>query len=303
MPHVIHKASNVCTYHASVELLADPHWKDPAWPGDPNYHVNIPGLRELHAAGVPERYVTAVDVGGGVFEAQELGQAAKDALDLPVAKAAKLTEIDVEFAAAFEAKLASTLRSHWPRNVEHLPGIRDALIALVTAATTPVEVQAIVVAYADPVDAPSSPADVLHLSATGDSPVLTANGWTKIGSVTSNQVKDGTAFSDRVSGAHVDNLIRLKTDATIRLFFGATWTIGGAACTVEVAISRNGGNPSAAYQRFGFGGSGVVGDVLTGASTGVVNATDGDTFEVYARCIGGGSSAVFNRLFLSASRL
>jgi hypothetical protein len=70
MAHIINKVNGITLYNTDNSLLTFPEWKEPGWPGDPNYHVNIDNLVNLYLSGVLAIDVKAVDIGGGVFQAQ-----------------------------------------------------------------------------------------------------------------------------------------------------------------------------------------------------------------------------------------
>lgn len=303
MPHLIPKSTNqTALFNRNANMLSNPDWKAVGWPGDPTYHVQIDQLEALYAAGVPARYVKAVDIGGGTFQAQEMNATEKNVVDLPGAKQAKQNEIKQVEDFFFNDNLDPSLSQVWPRPVQHLPAQKAALSAQVTAATTVAQVNAIIVAYPPPAvgDEPPGPSDYLHVFLNADGPSANAAaGWALIGGATTSQ-KSGNTFTD-VNGSPQNNYISTAKAGNYMLSFGATVQIVSVA-QVNFAISVNNAVPTAAARRTGFSVNGAAGDFRTGSSSLPIVAAVNDVFRLWMEVVGNpAAGAIPLKFYLTAT--
>jgi hypothetical protein len=136
VPHLIPKSTNASAlYDQDVTLLTNPDWKAVGWPGDPNYHVNLPGIIALYDADVPAAFVKAVDIGGGVFQAEEMTAGEKLTVILPDLRANKKAALSASLAAQTQADFTAAQQAILFAAVD--AAANQAALDAITATYTP----------------------------------------------------------------------------------------------------------------------------------------------------------------------
>lgn len=284
MPHYIHKTD------FTILKSVDPS-QVPAPLAD--WQESPEGLNDLLAANVPLRHIKAVDVGEGVFAAQEMDQAEKDAVDLPILKAQKTAEL--------ELRVREVVRLRFEQGATE-----SDIAAAIDAATTPADVIAIDVNGGDPQDYGKMVGDALYLAmTTPGATVAPADGWVKIPGTTAplgNSI--GKSFVD--GGA--SNRIACAFDGRVRIWVAVSVLFESSAGQADVSLNRaNGappsGDPSAGLQSAGCRISGAVGQTVCGTLSGPLDISDGDVLEVWLDGSGPGSTAQVVKMQFYAERI